>query len=194
MRHRLLCHHRRSCCFSPSGGFGCHLNRYGYLPNPANNNGLPIGFTASGPESVAFVGMTCSACHTRQITADGRAYRIDGGPAIVDWQSFSIDLDAAVAQVLHNEADFQAFAAAVLGPGAPQPDDLKALRENLQLWFDRYDAWAGSLPQNTPWGPGRMDAVSMIFNRCVIRFCGMRQNRTGPNGRALLPMAATFLL
>ncbi len=24
------------------------LARYGYLPNPANNNGLPIGFTASG--------------------------------------------------------------------------------------------------------------------------------------------------
>ena len=75
------------------------LSRYGYLPNPASDNGLPIGFTASGPESVAFAGMTCSACHTRQITADGKAYRIDGGPAIVDWQSFSTDLDAAVARV-----------------------------------------------------------------------------------------------
>jgi hypothetical protein len=96
------------------------LGRYGYLPNPATTNGLPIGFTASGPESLAFAGMTCSACHTRQITADGKEYRIDGGPAIVDWQSFSADLDAAVARVLHNEADFQAFAAAVLGPGAPQ--------------------------------------------------------------------------
>ena len=25
------------------------LARYGYLPNPANSNGLPVGFTASGP-------------------------------------------------------------------------------------------------------------------------------------------------
>jgi hypothetical protein len=141
------------------------LSRYGYLPNPANTNGLPIGFTASGPEGLAFAGMTCSACHTRQITADGKEYRIDGGPAIVDWQSFSTDLDAAVDRVLHNEADFQAFAAAVLGPSAPQPDDVKTLRENLQLWYARYNAWVGSLPRNAPWGPGRMDAVGMIFNR-----------------------------
>jgi hypothetical protein len=141
------------------------LSRYGYLPNPASDNGLPIGFTASGPESVAFAGMTCSACHTRQITADGTAYRIDGGPAIVDWQSFSTDLDAAVAQLLHNDGDFRDFAAAVLGPGASRPDDMKKLREDLQLWYERYDAWAKSLPSNVPWGPGRMDAVGMIFNR-----------------------------
>jgi hypothetical protein len=140
------------------------LSRYGYLPNPAADNGLPIGFTASGPESVAFAGMTCSACHTRQITADGKAYRIDGGPAIVDWQSFSTDLDAAAARLLHNEADFQDFAAKVLGPDAQHPDDVKALRENLQRWYDRYDAWVGAM-RGTSWGPGRMDAVGMIFNR-----------------------------
>lgn len=141
------------------------LGRYGYLPNPAAGNGLPVGFTASGPESVAFAGMTCSACHTRQITADGKTYRIDGGPAIVDWQSFSTDLGAAVARVLHNEADFQDFAAQVLGPDAQHPNDTKQLRENLQLWYDRYDAWVGSMQSISPWGPGRMDAVSMIFNR-----------------------------
>ena len=141
-----------------------NLSRYGYLPNPANTNGLPIGFTASGPEGVAFAGMTCSACHTRQITADGKAYRIDGGPAIVDWQSFSADLDAAAERILHNDADFETFAAAVLGPGTPQADDVKALRESLQLWYDRYHAWTSALP-DPPWGPARMDAVGMIFNR-----------------------------
>lgn len=141
-----------------------NLGRYGYLPNPANTNGLPIGFTASGPEGVAFAGMTCSACHTRQITAEGKAYRIDGGPAIVDWQSFSADLDAAVEHILHNDADFASFAAAVLGSGTPQAGDVKALRESLQLWYERYHAWTSALP-DPPWGPARMDAVSMIFNR-----------------------------
>src|SRR5262249_51270809 len=37
------------------------LTRYGYLQNPDNINGLPIGFTASGPAGVQTVGMTCSA-------------------------------------------------------------------------------------------------------------------------------------
>src|ERR1700683_5603215 len=41
------------------------LARYGYLPNSANSNGLPIGFTtASGATGDQIVGMTCSACHT----------------------------------------------------------------------------------------------------------------------------------
>jgi len=47
------------------------LGRYGYLPNPANSNGLPVGFTASGPQGSQFAGMTCAACHTRQISVDG---------------------------------------------------------------------------------------------------------------------------
>src|SRR5712691_4719885 len=64
------------------------LTRYGYLENPANTNGLPVGFTASGATGSQTVGMTCAACHTRQITAEGKTYRIDGGPAIVDFQSF----------------------------------------------------------------------------------------------------------
>src|SRR5580693_9434777 len=64
-----------------------NLARYGYLPNPdpANTSGLPIGFTASGPAGTRVVGMTCSACHTRQITAKGKTYRIDGGPALADF-------------------------------------------------------------------------------------------------------------
>jgi hypothetical protein len=72
-----------------------NLARYGYLPNPANSNGLPVGFTACGANGVQIAGITCSACHTRQIVANGAAYRIDGGPALVDFQGFLSDLDSA---------------------------------------------------------------------------------------------------
>lgn len=75
------------------------LARYGYLAD-AGNAPLPIGFTASGPEGAQIVGMTCSACHTRQITAEGKTYRIDGGPAIVDFQGLLTDLDEAMGQTL----------------------------------------------------------------------------------------------
>src|SRR5262245_13953120 len=63
------------------------LGRYGYL---ANGNGpvpgLPVGFTVSTATGGPFLGMTCAACHTRQIEVGGSSYRIDGGPAIVDFQ------------------------------------------------------------------------------------------------------------
>ena len=59
------------------------LGRYGYLPNPASLNRLPVGFTVNQSRRGEFVGMTCAACHTRQIEASGTVYRVDGGPAIV---------------------------------------------------------------------------------------------------------------
>jgi hypothetical protein len=77
--------------------------------------------------------MTCAACHTRQITAEGKAYRIDGGPAIVDFQSFLTDLDSAVGQVRGSDAAFNSFANAVLNSTAPDPDDVVALHQNVML-------------------------------------------------------------
>ena len=31
------------------------------------------------------MGITCASCHTRQIEVASTAYRIDGGPALVDF-------------------------------------------------------------------------------------------------------------
>jgi hypothetical protein len=61
------------------------LSRYGFLPNPGNTANLPVGFHATGPAGSQIVGITCAACHTRQVEVDGKTYRIDGGPAFVDF-------------------------------------------------------------------------------------------------------------
>jgi hypothetical protein len=144
------------------------LARYGYLPNPdpTNRNRLPVGFMASGPTGLEVVGMTCAACHTRQIMVEGKAYRIDGGPAIVDFQSFLTDLDTAVGEILKNPAAFQPFAAAVLGTTNPNPADIADLRKDVDAWYLRYHTLIErAVPKANPWGPARLDAVGMIFNR-----------------------------
>ena len=142
-----------------------HLARYGYLPNPDGTAGLPVGFPASGPQGNEVVGMTCSACHTREITVSGQPYRIDGGPAIVDFQGFLKDLDVAVGDVVNNSTAFAAFAQAVLGTRVSDPVAFAELKEDLAIWYQRYHALiVGALP--TPsWGPSRLDAVGMIFDR-----------------------------
>jgi hypothetical protein len=141
------------------------LARYGYLPNPANSNGLPVGFTATGVSGAQIAGMTCSACHTRQITAEGKTYRIDGGPGIVDFQSFLADLDVAAAQVVASDTAFIAFASAVLASATPDPDEVTALRQNFNAWYLRFDTLMKRALPTPAWGPGRLDAVGMIFNR-----------------------------
>lgn len=141
------------------------LSRYGYLPNKESQPaGLPVGFTVGSGSNGQEIGMNCSACHTRQIEVNGNSYRIDGGPGIVDFQSFLADLDTAVNKVLTDQQAFTDFAAAVLGP-SPAPDEKKKLREAVQAWHLPYHTlMKGALP-SPQWGPARLDAVAMIFNR-----------------------------
>jgi mono/diheme cytochrome c family protein len=141
------------------------LSRYGYLPNKASHPpGLPVGFTVGSGSNGQEIGMNCSACHTRQIEVNGSLYRIDGGPGIVDFQSFLADLDKAVNTVLTNQQAFTEFARAVLGP-SPTPAEKSKLGQALQAWYLPYHTlMKGALP-TPPWGPARLDAVAMIFNR-----------------------------
>ncbi|WP_244232011.1 di-heme-cytochrome C peroxidase, partial [Pseudomonas aeruginosa] len=114
------------------------LARYGYLPNPkAPAEGLPVGFTVAGTGARQMVGMTCSACHTRQIEVKGTAYRIDGGPAIVDFQAFLADLDRAVGPLTSDDAAFDAFAKQILGANPP-PGARDALLAAVKEWYEPY--------------------------------------------------------
>lgn len=152
------------------------LTRYGYLSNPATDTGLPIGFTSTGPSGSEMMGMTCAACHTRDIEVQGKVYRIDGGPAISDFQAFLSDLDRAVAAVLATPAAFDAFATKVLGAGATDAQKA-ALRDAVDLWYERqHTLFSRSLPADG-WGLGRLDAVSMIFNRLTGLDIGTTPNR-----------------
>ena len=141
------------------------LARYGYLKNDVSDPpGLPIGFTVAGSGNSQIIGMTCAACHTRQIEAEGKTYRIDGGPALVDFQRFLADLDAAMNKVLADQPTFLGFAHAVLG-STSTPDQQATLRKSVADWFLPFHTIIQrGLPKNA-WGVGRADAVGMIFNR-----------------------------
>jgi mono/diheme cytochrome c family protein len=141
-----------------------NLDRYGYLPNPASQAGLPVGFTTNVGNNTTYLGMNCAACHTRQIDVAGASYRIDGGPAITELQTFQTDLDAAVNTVLSDGAAFDQFAIAVLG-GAPTPPAKQKLHDELAAWFLPFHAITSSLPAASPWGPVRSDCITLIFNR-----------------------------
>lgn len=141
------------------------LSRYGYLPNEASRPaGLPVGFTVTSGGNGQEIGMNCSACHTRQIEVAGTSYRIDGGPGIVDFQSFLADLDVAVNTVLTNQQAFTDFAHAVLGP-SPTSEEKEKLREEVEAWHLPYHTLVKRALPAQAWGPARLDAVSMIFNR-----------------------------
>lgn len=146
-----------------SGFLDDGMTRYGYLPNPDSPTpGLPVGFLTASENNVRTLSMTCSACHTRQIEVNGVSWRIDGGPALTDFQSLLADIDGAVDRVLTNGAAFDDFAKAV---GATSEEARQELRDQVQAWFAPYHALMSKSLPSPGWGVGRADAVSMIFNR-----------------------------
>jgi hypothetical protein len=160
---------RRLDADEPFGGD--QLQRYGYLPNEKsklNPEGLPVGFVIDGKAETGYFGMTCAACHTAEIEyqKDGatQRLRIDGAPATANFQLFLTELTAASRATLNDADRFQNFAHAVLGSrySATRTNELKT---DFAAWVKQFgDFMDKSLPAS-PWGPARLDAFGMIFNR-----------------------------
>ena len=159
------------------------LQRYGFLAHDvsaANPEGLPVGFVIDGPAASGQLGLTCAACHTGQLEyAQGgvvHALRIDGAPAKTDAQQFLADLLAASRAALSEPARFDTFAKAVLGPSYTA-EKAAQVKEGLSKWVAQFGEFMDiSLPAASPWGPGRLDAFGMIFNRIAARDLGIRDN------------------
>ena len=172
-----------------------NLARYGYLPNAAG--GLPVGFAVASTGTDQYIGMTCAACHTRQINVQGAAYRVDGGPALTDFQLFLTDLDTAVGTVAAANGTtpaFASFAQSVLGH-PPTPAEQAALNAEVQAWYSSYHTLMASALPTPAWGLGRLDAVGMIFNRLTGLDIGTTPDRMIPGNiqTAAAPVRYPFL-
>ncbi len=173
------------------------LSRYGYLPNPKSPLALPVGFTVSAGAR-PYVGMTCAACHTRQLDVGGDSYRIDGGPALVDFQAFLTDIDDSVIAALASDAAFLDFATQVYGH-APSDREITELRADAASWSARthliISLSLSGLTGTSAWGVGRADAVQMIFNRLTGLGIGTPPNHViaGNIQKADAPVRYPFL-
>lgn len=140
------------------------LSRFGFLPNAKssmNPNGFPVGFTED-PSDGGWAGLTCSACHTGQVEYHGAALRIDGGPSNADVLAFVTELNAALQSTLADSAKFDRFATKVAGSDPRRQHDLRNQLTRFSAYFSTF------LDTSTPdsrWGPARVDAFGMIFNR-----------------------------
>lgn len=170
------------------------LARYGYLPNPksaSNPFGLPVGFMVAN-DIAAYGGrptlaMNCAACHTRELIVDGQPMRIDGGPAIADFYGLLSDLDAAM-QVVVNGGGFDDFAHRVMGSKYTAAA-AATLKTDVAAWFADYDPFMKAALPNRSWGPARLDAFGMIFDR----LSGIDLHQPGNVVRADAPVRYPFL-
>ncbi len=186
------------------------LARYGFLPPPqGSDRTLPIGFandaqsdagfkvsglrwyqgqSGSGDKVEPWLGLNCSACHTARMRYGGTEHTFDGGPSLVDFQSFVEDMDAALHATRADPAKWERFAKTVLADR-----DTPANRELLAQSFDRLLAWQDLTARmnDTPlrYGQGRLDAVGHILNK-ILMFNGAPAEAGNP---ANAPVSYPFL-
>jgi hypothetical protein len=104
-----------------------NVRRLGYLLDEAATDGLPIGFakdTGPAPDnsSEPWLGMTCAACHTGELTYGNRRVRIDGAPTLADFQTFMEEMLASLKTTRKDSVKLGRFLQHVLGGSASAAD------------------------------------------------------------------------
>lgn len=170
---------------------GPNIARYRYIPQNVstyNPDALPLGFTKSSTkyDGTAYLGMTCSACHSTVVTYKGEGILIDGAPTMGDFQTFFKDLLAAHKATLDNEAKFINFANRVLPPGQT-PADRAALKERLAAAIEGLQARFNLNATDSAYGYGRVDAVGEIFNSTSSANINVKANRKPPDAPVSYP-------
>jgi hypothetical protein len=145
------------------------LQRYGFLP--MKDRQLPVGFaTGRDTSKILSVGLTCAACHTREIKVGEDFYRIDGGPAMINYENYTKDLESALKFTIDNQVKLEQFLDKVIAAsksnGDPAINDRNALRNKVIKYQQDFSLFNQlSLPTANMWGIGRTDALNQILNR-----------------------------
>ncbi len=172
------------------------LARYGYLsttPTCLKPSELPIGFAIdSAPAQKKWFGMTCAACHTSEISFKGITFRVDGAPAGAAMYDFLRDLDLALQKALNDPQAFDRFAKKVLG-AQDNPANRRKLRDDKEVglkdFSDYFKQFVVDSTPASPWGPARLDAFGMIFNRVT----NIDLKRPDNNRKPEAPVSYPFL-
>jgi len=150
-----------------------HLESYGFIPadgpHALNPDALPVGFAIDPvevPGRGRYLGLTCAACHTGNVTVDGHAIRIDGAPANLDMDRFYSDLAEAVSRTFFDQEVFQKFAARVVAD--PSSAAVKGLYQQFAEFQETIAADAAIRHPAVESGFGRVDALTQIINALAV--------------------------
>ncbi len=154
------------------------LRRYGliYAEDDAgtrlNPDGLPIGFAVDPydePGTGRWVGLTCAACHSNEVTYRGARLRIEGAPALFDFDRFGADLDAAVQATARDPEKLKRLAGRIgAEPAALEPRFAAYAAASAHLWSVQRPALEA--------GFARVDALGQIINALAVLQLGEPAN------------------
>jgi len=177
-----------------------YILRFGFIKghkDARNPHGLPVGFATTPSQnlpgitySAEAVGFSCAACHTGQLTYDGKRYIVDGGPASTDLGQLVKALGAALGQTSISgklpffNGRFERFAKTVLGDSYSYQRRVE-LRSELDEVVDIL--LAQQMDVDVVEGFGRLDALNRIGNQVFATNARRPQNYAAINAPVNYP-------
>ena len=172
--------------------------RYGLVAqpvSPANPDGLPIGVSKTkvateikGWPAGDYAGMTCAACHQGLLKYKGKLIRIEGGISnTFDFQGLASGISEALLKNLTDAVKFYRLASRLKATTPDSKDKLREQIESERARVQEYVTRTSITPH--PWGPGRVDALTMIVDRTTATLSGIRENWSTGNA----PVKPPFL-
>jgi hypothetical protein len=175
-----------------------NLARYGLIATTANQynpDALPIGITKTVVATAVkgwpvgdYVGPNCAACHEGQLDYKGKHVRIEGGIShTFDFQMLTRGLDDALQATLTDAAKLNRLAARLRASDVDSKGKLRKRLEDEAARVHEYATRTSVSPY--PWGPGRIDALTMIQNRQMATLTDIPENTATP----IAPVKPPFL-
>lgn len=170
-----------------------NMNKYRFLiqrPSYDNPEGLPVGFVEDTYQDNSYIGFTCATCHTNQINFKGTGIRIDGAPALVDFETFFLDIEKAIKATLNNPDKFDRLAKIMIENDFAETDsEFRNILEAIAQTRDQYNK--NNAPVNgdqlVHYGYGRLDAFGRIFNRVLEHLTPEQANSNPANAPVSYP-------
>ena len=177
---------------------GLSAPRYGLVPqpvSPSNPDGLPIGVSKTNVATAIkgwpagdYAGMTCAACHQGLLKYKGKLIRIEGGISnTFDFQGLAQGISEALLKNLTDTAKFDRLASRLRATTPDAKDKLRNQIETERVRVHEYVTRTSITPHR--WGPGRVDALTMIVDRTTATLSGIRENWSTGNA----PVKPPFL-
>ncbi len=175
-------------------------SEYGFIPgkkSALNPYQLPVGFTIDERTKKfgdrPYLGVTCAACHTRQLTyhktdsSDSKwILPVHGGPSLIDFPRFQKDLYNSFLALLDDDALMNRFATDVL-QRTPEQNDLDSLHEEIIEFIGPVVVTRALIEKmqvsSADFGPGNLNALTQgYYNNVGLVAWMVQQEIMEPSG------------
>ncbi len=170
-----------------------NMNNYRFLIQTSsydNPDSLPVGFVEDTYQGESYVGFTCAACHTNQINYQGKGIRIDGAPALADFEGFFLGIESALEATLNNPEKLNRLAKKMIAKGAAtSKKEFHQTLKTILLAQQQYNKTNAPVKGDKliHYGYGRLDAFGRIYNRVLQHLTPGKPNSNPANAPVSYP-------